>query len=135
MRHRAALAGALAVGAWALTAGPGPAATVRILISPDAGCCSVSNGSSLQNDTAGNAKGESLTVLQRSNGQRIPSAGEQPSGAGDSLGTGAIARNDSGELDDNSLDAMSSVTAPEISVLTRLLMVFADLSTTVFGRP
>ena len=42
MRHRAALAGAaLALGVFALTAGPGSAATVEILSLVDAGCCSI----------------------------------------------------------------------------------------------
>jgi hypothetical protein len=150
MRHRAALAGALAA-ACALMAGPASAATVGVLAFVDPGCCAIANGSKLQNDPAGTAGGEPVAVLQRSNGDPIPSLDDRPSQfddpetvgeaanrserAGDSFDPEAMAIKDSGELDDNSSDAVSSVAAPEPSVLTRLLMMFADLRVSVFGGP
>jgi hypothetical protein len=150
MRHRAALSGTLAA-ACVLMAGPGSAATVEILAFADAGCCSISSGSKLENDAAGTAGGEPVAVLQRSNGEPISTLEDRPSEfddpervnepasgserAGDLLGPEAMALKDSGELGDNSPDAESSVAGPEPSVLTRLLMIFADLRTSVYGGP
>jgi hypothetical protein len=149
MRHRAALAGALAAVACALIAGPASAATVGVLAFVDPSCCAIASGSKLQNDPAGTAGGEPVAALQRSNGNPIPSFDDRPSQfddpetvgeaatgserAGDSFGPEAIALKDGGELDANSPDGVSSVAAPEPSVLTRLLMMFGDLR--VFGGP
>ena len=110
MRHRAALAGAaLALGAFALTAGPGSAATVGILSLVDAGCCSISDGSMFQNDPTGGP----VTVNEVWN--------DGSERAGDSLGPDAVAIKESGGVGDDTPDAVSSVAAPEPSVLTRLL--------------
>jgi hypothetical protein len=50
-------------------------------------------------------------------------------------GPDAVAVKESGGFDENSPDAVSSVAAPELSALTRLLTVFADLRSTLFGGP
>jgi hypothetical protein len=137
MRLRAVLAGALAVTC-AQIAGPGSAATVGILDFVDADCCSISNGSKLQSDPVETARTPLLADLQRSEGEPITVnevANDGSERAGDSLGPVVMALKDGGELDDNSPDAVSSVAAPEPSVLTRLLLVFADLRATVFGGP
>jgi hypothetical protein len=124
MRHRAALAGAaLALGAFALTAGLGSAATVGILPPVDAGCCSISDGSKFQNDPTGGP----VTVNEVGN--------DGSERAGDSLGPDAVAIKESGGVGDDTPDGVSSVAAPEPSVLTRVLMIFADLRATVFGGP
>jgi len=124
MRHRAALAGAaLALGAFALTAGLGSAATVGILPLVDVGCCSISDGSKFQNDPTGGP----ATVNE------VGSDGSER--AGDSLGPDAVAIKESGGVGDDTPDGVSSVAAPEPSVLTRVLMIFADLRATVFGSP
>ena len=124
MRHRAALAGAaLALGAFALTAGPGSAATVGLLPLVDVGCCSISDGSKFQNDPTGGP----VTVNEVGN--------DGSERAGDSLGPDAVAIKESGGAGDDTPDGVSSVAAPEPSVLTRVLMIFADLRATVFGSP
>lgn len=148
MRHKAALAGAaLAAAASALVAEPSSAATIEILSLVDAGCCSVSDGSKLQTDPAGTEAG---AAQQRLNEDQAPSlagglgeAGDPitvnevgrdgSEKAGDSLGPDAVALKVSAGLDDISPDAVSSVTAPEPSVLTRVLMTFADLRAAVLG--
>jgi len=153
MRHRAALAGAaLAVGGFALIAGPSSAGTIGILSLVDPGCCSISDGSKLQNDPAGAAKGEAFAVPQNSNGEPLPSLddGQSEPGnpaavnevlndgserAGDSLGPDAVALEGSGGLDDNTPDGVSSMANPEPSVLTRVLLMFADLRATVTRGP
>jgi len=130
MRHRAALVGAaLALGAFALIAGPSSAATVGILSLVDAGCCSIPDGSKLQDNptaTAGEA-GDPVTVNDPWN-----DGSERP---GDSLGPDAAADTARAGLDANSPDVVSSVAAPESSLLTRVLMMFADLRSTVLGGP
>jgi hypothetical protein len=124
MRHRAALAGAaLALGAFGLTAGPGSAATVGILPLVDVGCCSISDGSKSQNDPTGGP----VTVNEVGN--------DGPERADDSLGPDAVAIKESGGVGDDTADGLSSVAAPEPSVLTRVLMIFADLRATVLGGP
>ena len=124
MRHRAALAGAaLAAGALALIAGPGSAATVEILSFADAGCCSISDGSNLEIDPAS----DPAPVKEVANGEFERAA--------DSLGPEAIAIKESGRAGDDIPDGVSSVAAEEPSVLTRVLMIFADLRATVFGNP
>ena len=55
--------------------------------------------------------------------------------AGDSLGPDAVAIKESGGVGDDTPDGVSSVAAPEPSVLTTVLMIFADLRATVFGGP
>jgi hypothetical protein len=123
MRHRAALIGAaLALGACAPVAGPSSADTVEILSSVDAGCCSTSDGSKVQNDPGG---GDPVTANE--------AAEDVSEKAGDSLGPHAVALKVSGGLDGISPDAVSSAPAPEPSVLTRLLMIFVDLRTTALG--
>lgn len=151
MRHRAALTGAALAGVCALIAGPSPADTVGIPSLIDAGCCSTSNGSKLQNDPAG-TEIEAIAIPQTSNGEPIPSLDDRRSesgdpatvndvanggseAAGDLPGPDAVAVNESVGFDENSPDAVSSVAAPELSALTRLLMVFADLRATLFGGP
>jgi hypothetical protein len=151
MRLRAVLVGALAT-ACAQIAGPGSAATVGILDFVDADCCSISNSSKIQSDPIETAKTPLLADLQRSEGEPIAAPGDGPGEssdpitvnevandgserAGDSLEPVAMALKDGGELDDSSPDAVSSVVAAEPSVLTRLLLVFADLRATVFGGP
>jgi hypothetical protein len=136
MRHRAALAGALATGACALIAGPGSAATVGILTS-DAACCAISGGLNPQDDSAGTAKGESPAGGWPSGSSDPALANEVTSGgsdkADDSIGPPAIAVKDGGALDDNSPDAAGSPAAPEPSVLATLLMTLANLSASLFG--
>jgi hypothetical protein len=123
MRHRAALGGAaLALGALALITGPGSATTVEILSPAGMGCCAILDGSKIQNDPAG----DPITNEAGNDGSE---------GAGDSLGPDAVALKESSGFDDTSPDAVNSVAAPEPSVLTRLLMIFADLRGTVFGGP
>jgi hypothetical protein len=153
MRHRAALAGAaLAAGGFALIAGPSSAGTVAILSLVDPGCCSVSDGSNLQNDPDAAANGEAFAVPHRSNGEPIVSLddGRSEPGdpvtvndisndgserAGDPLRPDAVSFKESGRSDDNTPDGASSVAAAEPSVLTRVLMIFADLRATVGGGP
>jgi hypothetical protein len=153
MRHRAALFGAaLAAGGFALIAGRSPAGTIGILSLADPGCCSVSDGSKLQIDPDGAAKGEAFAVPQRSNGEPIPSLDDGRSeprdpvtvtaisndgseSAGDSLGPDAVSLEESGGSDDNAPDGASSVAAAEPSVLSRVLMIFADLRATVVRGP
>ncbi len=147
MRHKAALAGAaLAAAASALVAEPSSAATIEILSLVDAGCCSVSDGSKLQTDPAGTEAG---AAQQRLNEDQVSLDGgrgeaddpitanevgrDRSEKAGDSLGPDAVALKVSAGLDDISPDAVSSVTAPEPSVLTRVLMTFADLRAAVLG--
>ena len=136
MRHRAALAGALAAGACALIAGPGSAATVGILAS-DAACCSISGGLNLQIDSAGTAQGASPAGDWPNESGNSALANEAASGgsekAGDSIGPPAIAVKDGAALDDNSPDAAGSLAAPEPSVLTTLLTTLNDLSASLFG--
>jgi hypothetical protein len=123
MRHRAALAGAaLAAGALALIAGPGSAATVEILSLADA-CCSISDGSNLEIDPAG----DPAAVKEVANGEFERAA--------DSLGPEAIAIKERGRVGDDIPDGVSSVAAEQPSVLSRVLMIFADLRATVFGNP
>jgi hypothetical protein len=118
IKHRAALAGAaLVVGAFALIAGRGSGATVDILTLVDAGCCSVSDVLRLQNDSARDL----LTVNEVGN--------DGTEKAGDSLGPDAAALTAARELDVVAPDAVSAVAASETSVLTRLLIAFADLRT------
>jgi hypothetical protein len=112
MRHGAALAGAaLAAGALTLIAEPGSGATVEILSLVDAGCCSISDVS--------NPAGDLLEV------NAIANDGFE--NAGDPLAPDAVALRASGQLDDISPEAVSSVAATETSVLTSLLITFADL--------
>jgi hypothetical protein len=153
MRHRAALFGAaLTVGGFSLIAGPSPAGTIGILSLVDPGCCSVSDGSNLQIDPDGVAKGKAFAVPQRSNGEPIPSLDDGQSEPGDpvtvndlsndgsasardSLRPGAVSLEESGGSDDNAPDGASSVAAAEPSVLSRVLMIFADLRATVVRGP
>jgi hypothetical protein len=153
MRHRAALFGAaLAAGGFALIAGPSPGGTIGILSLVDPGCCSVSDGSNLQIDPDGAAKGEAFAVPRRSNGEPIPSLDDGQSepgdpvtvndisndgseSAGDSLGPDAVSLEESGGSDDNASDGASSVAAAEPSVLSMVLMIFADLRATVVRGP
>jgi hypothetical protein len=138
MRHGAALAGALAAGVCALIAGPGLAGTVEILAS-DPACCSISGGLNPQDQSAGTAKGESPAGDWPSESGDAGLANEVASGgserAGDSLGPDAVAIKESGGAGDDPPDGVSSVAGPEPSVLTRVLMIFADLRATVFGSP
>jgi hypothetical protein len=130
MRHRAALLGAaLAGGAFALIAGPSSAGTIEILSLVDPGCCSVPDGPNLQIDSNGAAKDEAFAVRQRSNGEPVPSLDISNDGserAGDPLGPDAVSLKESGRSDDNTPDGASSMAAAEPSVLTRMLMIFAD---------
>jgi hypothetical protein len=153
MRHRAALFGAaLTVGGFSVIAGPSPAGTIGILSLVDAGCCSVSDGSNLQIDPDGVAKGKAFAVPQRSNGEPIPSLDDGQSEPGDpgtvndlsndgsasardSLRPDAVSLEESGGSDDNAPDGASSVAAAEPSVLSRMLMLFADLRATVVRGP
>jgi hypothetical protein len=150
MSRRAALAGAaLAAGASALITVPASADTIEILSFLDAGCCSVSDGSKLQNGTV---EGDPAGAPQRPTGEQVPAlddrrgeAGEPATvsevvddrfeRAGDSLGPDAVALKVSNEAANDSPDGVSSVAAPEPSVLTRLLLIFADLRATVLRGP
>ncbi len=149
MRHRAALAGALAALACALTGGPCSAATVGIVAFADPpNCCSIADGSKLQTEPAGR---EPVAALRKSAEEPIPypverlsqfddpeTLNELASGserAGDSLGPEAMALKDGGELGDNSPDTVSSVADLQPSILTRLLVAFADLRATIFRSP
>jgi hypothetical protein len=147
MRHRAALFGAaLAAGGFALIAGPSPADTIGILSLIDPGCCSVHDGSNLQIDPDGAAKGKAFAVTQ------IPSVddGRSETGvpktvndiskdgserAGDSLGPEAVSLKVSAGSDDNASDGASSVATAEPSVLSWVLLIFADLRATVVRGP
>ena len=121
MSRRAALAGA----AWVLGAfvEPSSAGTVEIPSPLDPGCCSISDDSMLQSDPAG----ARVTVDKVWN--------DRADNTGDPLELDAFALNETGGSGGNSLGAMSSVAAPEPSVLTRLLIIFADLRATVFRNP
>jgi hypothetical protein len=149
MKHRAALPGALAALACALMNEPGSAATVGILaFASPADCCSIAVDSKLGTVPAA---GEPAAILRRSDAEAIPSlegrssefddpetlneAANGSERAGDSLGPEAMALKDGGELGDNSPDAVSSVAGPQPSILTRVLLAFADLRATVFGGP
>jgi len=151
MRRRAALASAaLAAGGLGLIAGPSSAATVRILSFIDPNCCSISDGSKLQADSDGTEKGEA--IMQTTNANSILSLNDQESDpgdpisvndvandgserAGDFLGPDAVAIKEIGGLGDNIPEGVSSVAAPEPSVLTKVLMIFADLRFTLIrGR-
>ena len=151
MRRRAALAGALAGGLCASMTGPGSADTVTVVALLDP--ASLSNGSNLQNDAIWTAKGESLAVLRNLSEGPAPSDDARPGAAGvpplilnevaedgsekagDSPGPGAASPREATELEDNSPDAVSALADPEPSFLTRLLMLFAELRVTIFGRP
>ena len=123
MSRRAALAGAaLALGALPILAEPGSAAIVEIHSPIDPECCSNSDGSMLQSDPAGGR----VTV------DKVSSDG--PEETGGRLGPDPFALNEIGGSAGN-FDAVSSVATPEPSVLTRLLMIFADLRATVFRSP
>jgi hypothetical protein len=123
MSRRAALAGAaLALGALPILAERGSAAIVEIHSPLDPECCSNSDGSMLQSDPAGSR----VTV------DKVSSDG--PVGTGDRLGPDAFALKEIGGSAGN-FDVVSSVATPEPSVLTRLLMIFADLRATVFRSP
>ena len=121
MSRRAALAGAaLVLGAFVE---PSSAGTVEIPSPLDPGCCSISDDSMLQSDPAG----ARVTVDKVWN--------DRADNTGDPLELDAFALNETGGSGGNSLGAMSSVAAPEPSVLTRLLIIFADLRATVFRNP
>jgi hypothetical protein len=121
MSRRAALAGAaLVLGAFVE---PSSAGTVEIPSPLDPGCCSISDDSMLQSDPAG----ARVTVDKVWN--------DRAENTGDPLEPDAFALNQTGGSGGNSLGAMSSVAAPEPSVLTRLLIIFADLRATVFRNP
>ena len=123
MSRRAAFAGAaLALGALPLLAEPGSAAIVEIHSPLDPECCSNSDGSMLQSDPAGGR----VTV------DRVWSDGAEETG--DRLGPDAFALKEIGGSAGN-FDAVSSVATPEPSILTRLLLIFADLRSTVFRSP
>jgi hypothetical protein len=124
MSRRAALAGAaLALGAFDLIVEPISAGTVEIHSPLGPGCCSISDGSMLQSDPAGGL----ATV------DKVWNDGAEKTD--DPLALGAFAFKESGGSGGNSLDAVSSVAAPEPSVLTRLLIIFSDLRATVFRNP
>ena len=100
MRHGAALTGAaLAAGAFALIAGPGSAATVEIPSLAGTGCCSISDGSNLEFDPAG----DPAAVKEVVNGEFERAA--------DSLGPQAIAIKESGRVGDDIPDGVSLVAA------------------------
>jgi hypothetical protein len=121
MSRRAALAGAaLVLGAFVE---PSSAGTVEIPSPLDPGCCSISDDSMLQSDPTG----ARVTV------DKVWNDGAE--NTGDPLEPDAFALNETGGSGGNSLGAMSSVAAPEPSVLTRLLIIFADLRATVFRNP
>ena len=121
MSRRAALAGAaLVLGAFVE---PSSAGTVEIPSPVDPGCCSISDDSMLQSDPTG----ARVTVDEVWN--------DGSENTGDPLEPDAFAINETGGSGGNSLGAMSSVAAPEPSVLTRLLIIFADLRATVFRNP
>ena len=123
MSRRAALAGAaLALGALPILAEPGSAAIVEIHSPLDPECCSNSDGSMLQSDPAGG----------RATVDKVSSDG--PEETGGRLGPDPFALKEIGGSAGN-FDAVSSVATPEPSVLTRLLMIFADLRATVFRSP
>ena len=123
MSRRAAIAGAvLALGALPLLAQPGSAAIVEIHSPLDPECCSNSGGSMQQRDPAGGR----VTV------DRVWSDG--PEETGDRLRPDAFALKEIGGSAGN-FDAVSSVATPKPLVLSRLLMIFADLRNTVFRSP
>jgi hypothetical protein len=122
MSRRAAIASAaLGLGALPLLAEPGSAAIVEIHSPLDPEWISNSDGSILQSDPAG----DRVTV------DRVGSYGPETGGR---LRPDAFALKEIGGAAVN-FDAVSSVATPEPSVLTRLLMIFADLRATVFRSP
>jgi hypothetical protein len=121
MKHRAALAAAaLAAGLLVLIAGPSSGATVAVLSMVDAGCCSISDFSKLQNDPAGD-----LPTVSDIGGEGAEKAVDSP-------GPDVVGLKAGRESYDISPDAVNSVAAPETSVLTRVLIVFSDLRSTLF---
>jgi hypothetical protein len=123
MSRRAAFAcAALALGALPLLAEPGSAAIVEIHSPLGPECCLNSDGSMLQSDPAGD----------RATVDKVSSDG--PEETGGRLRPDPFALKEIGGSAGN-LDAVSSVATPVPSVLTRLLMIFADLRATVFRSP
>jgi hypothetical protein len=123
MSRGAAFAGAaLALAALPLLAEPGSAAIVEIHSPLDPEWISNSDGSMLQSDPADGR----VTV------DKVSSDG--PVGTGDRLRPDPFALKEIGGSAGN-FDAVSSVATPEPSVLTRLLLIFADLRATVFRSP
>jgi hypothetical protein len=126
MRHRAALAGAaLAAGGLALMTGPSSADTVRILSLVDPDCCSISDLPSLDGLQTEPADPATISGIADDESER----------AGDSLGPAAMAIKERGGVGDDTPEGVDSVAAPEPSVLTRVLMIFADLPATVIRGP
>ena len=135
MSRRAALAGAaLVLGAFVE---PSSAGTVEIPSPLDPGCCTISDDSMLQSDPAG----ARVTVDKvwndgaENTGDPLEPDWQEKGAPYRPREPDAFALNETGGSGGNSLGAMSSVAAPEPSVLTRLLIIFADLRATVFRNP
>jgi hypothetical protein len=108
--------------------------------SVDERCCLISDGSGPQSSFVGTANAgapnEPLALDQTAVGHGANDIEERdgdPFSAGAASGPDAIAEEGSGESADNAPDSVSSVTTPQPSMWTQLLISFADLRARVLG--